>query len=247
MDNELSDLLWDDNTTELIEFTIKNAFLRLKSGNLKLNSISKVITVIFQMEEAPFNIIKTLIKYADLINDTNVLLTICNGYDEDRTYLIAKLLLDSDVKIDLNMQDKDGKTALMYACDDKNSDLIKLLLSFDSKIDINLKDNNGKTALFYLVDDLDSILICGTLILLRSDLDITTKTPKELGPATHIRTGERNISYFLQVFLNDCSCNQELIESTYLLKQLIKRGIEIEDVEDCVGIWYDKKTGIFHH
>lgn len=51
--------------------------------------------------------------------------------------------------VKINSQSDDGKTALMYACENKQDLAIIQLLVDDYKSDINLADINGKTALVY--------------------------------------------------------------------------------------------------
>jgi serine/threonine-protein phosphatase 6 regulatory ankyrin repeat subunit B len=69
---------------------------------------------------------------------------------------VIKQLLDNNF-IDINVQDKDGKTALILACDWNHVDIIKLLLSND-KIDIFINDNNNKIALDYINKDNTELL-----------------------------------------------------------------------------------------
>lgn len=74
-------------------------------------------------------------------------------------------LINED-RVNVNMQDNYGKTALHYACiccENKNYDIINLLLSFN--IDTNIEDESGKTALdialeLKKLDVVDFILQC---------------------------------------------------------------------------------------
>ena len=50
--------------------------------------------------------------------------------------------------IDVNLQDKQGVTVLMYACALGNNKVVASLLKV-SGIDVNRKDNFGNTVLFY--------------------------------------------------------------------------------------------------
>ena len=58
---------------------------------------------------------------------------------------IIKIVLRSTDNI--NLQDKDGKTALMYACQYANPVIVNLLLR--NNADVSLTDGQGKTALDY--------------------------------------------------------------------------------------------------
>lgn len=60
---------------------------------------------------------------------------------------IKKLLLKVD-GIDVNYQDKDGRTSLMLACLDNDIDMVQSLL-YVSGININLQDNEGLSAFTY--------------------------------------------------------------------------------------------------
>ena len=65
----------------------------------------------------------------------------------EQVYFLVENFKD---QIDINLQDKKGKTVLMQAMD--NADDIKsvkfLVDHFKDKIDINIKDNNGE---YYIV------------------------------------------------------------------------------------------------
>ncbi len=56
---------------------------------------------------------------------------------------IAELLINA--KVNVNLQDKDGKTPLHWAVENKNIELIKLLM--EAGADIKIKNSNGKTPL----------------------------------------------------------------------------------------------------
>ncbi|AVL95096.1 ankyrin repeat protein [Moumouvirus australiensis] len=71
----------------------------------------------------------------------------------------------------INEQDKDGKTALMYACDqiiNKNGfDLIKTLLHYGA--DVNIRDNNNETAISILAKyrDVNNPTVYKAFIMIR--------------------------------------------------------------------------------
>ena len=57
---------------------------------------------------------------------------------------IAKIKILLENKANIDIQDKEGKTALIYACIHNKIDIVKILKSYD--VDITLKDINGRTA-----------------------------------------------------------------------------------------------------
>ena len=61
-----------------------------------------------------------------------------------RKYLVDKLVEKNE---DINLKDKFGKTALMYASEIEDNINVKNLV--DKKANINLQDRSGKTALMY--------------------------------------------------------------------------------------------------
>lgn len=67
-----------------------------------------------------------------------------------------KLLIAIDV-IDNNLQDNEGKTALMHAVENKNTELIEMLLLV--KADRSIKDKKGRTALDYAIETDSAALI----------------------------------------------------------------------------------------
>lgn len=74
--------------------------------------------------------------------DTALSCAVYCGYEH-----IVKFLL-SFKDIDVNVQNKSGKTALHLSVDAKRPNMAKLLLT-NPKLKINLQDNNGNTALIY--------------------------------------------------------------------------------------------------
>lgn len=61
-----------------------------------------------------------------------------------KTQVVQKLL---DYCYDVNIRDKNGETALFYACKRGSLEIIQMLL--DHNADINIINNQGRTALFY--------------------------------------------------------------------------------------------------
>lgn len=82
-------------------------------------------------------------------NDDTLLTAFCNEiytYEEEIEVIkIINFLIESG--IDINAQNKEGCTALMYACTCESYYILKILL--ENNADINIKDKKGKTALNY--------------------------------------------------------------------------------------------------
>lgn len=82
-------------------------------------------------------------KFFKKIKDGNI--------DYNKRLLSAKTLEETQDAInhhaDVNVQDKDGKTALMYA-----SDYSQMRFLLDHGADANIQDKDGKTALMYVMD-----------------------------------------------------------------------------------------------
>ena len=81
----------------------------------------------------------------------------------------AKLLLERD-DINVNIRDRDGWTALHYACYEESLEVVELLLERDD-INPNLQNNSGKTALSEAADS-NGIIRCVKLLLERDDINV---------------------------------------------------------------------------
>ncbi len=79
------------------------------------------------------------------ITNRSVLLDAAADY---RWYLVKRLMKEDG--IDLNIQDKEGNTALFYAVESKDDKMVyELLINKKDKIDTNIQNNDGNTALIY--------------------------------------------------------------------------------------------------
>ena len=81
--------------------------------------------------------------------ETKDLKDISNGskvWFASRNVRTCKIALESGL-FDVNMENNDGKTALMYVVDIEDYNTVKLLL--DNGADVNMENNYGKTALDY--------------------------------------------------------------------------------------------------
>jgi len=58
---------------------------------------------------------------------------------------IVKLLLDTD-KVDVDVKDKDGRTPLWRAVENRHEAIVKLLLD-TGKVDVNIKNKDSRTLL----------------------------------------------------------------------------------------------------
>lgn len=105
---------------------------------------------------------------------TPVMLAASSGH----TDVLAAVLKRTDA---VNAQTKEGKTAIMYACETQQ--LIPIIRCLQENFaDINLKDQNGKTALMYALQTYQTIDVPALLITAGADCtgaDNTGKTVKE--------------------------------------------------------------------
>lgn len=85
------------------------------------------------------------------INDTNDdgQTALMLAVQEERYNRVVIRLISNGANI--NASDNSGKTALMYAADSNNDDIIRLLL--EKGANVNAADNNGKTALMFAADN----------------------------------------------------------------------------------------------
>ena len=83
--------------------------------------------------------ISFIFKYNNINNNDDKPICVCAHY----VYIDLLELLIIKYKADVDSQDVEGCTALMYACRRQNSEMIKLFLRYDANI--NIKDNSGKT------------------------------------------------------------------------------------------------------
>ena len=88
-------------------------------------------------------------------NPNNGRTAIMQGIMRQNQNFWLRLLIESD-EIDNNIQDNEGKTALMYAIERKNIELIEKLLE---KTDRSIRDNKGQTALDYAIETDSAALI----------------------------------------------------------------------------------------
>jgi ankyrin repeat protein len=86
------------------------------------------------------------------------------------------MLLAAD-GIDVNVRDKNGKTALMLAVEFNNQQIIPMLLAANG-IDVNVKDNNGKTALMLAVKCNNQQII--PMLLAASGIDVNVRDKEGL-------------------------------------------------------------------
>lgn len=70
---------------------------------------------------------------------------------------IRKLSVQDDFSKNINFQDHEGMTALMYAA--KRGDLFLVQLYMENDADINIQDREGMTALMYAVDKMNKAVI----------------------------------------------------------------------------------------
>ena len=128
---------------------------------------------------------------------------------------------------DVNIQDNEGKTALMYACICECScEILKSILKKMSIESINLQDSEGKTALMYAIFNKD-VDVVETLVNSLDNVDIQDNEGKTALMYTCI-----------------CECSCEILE-TVLEKVSIKKGIDIQDNEGKTALIYASLKNIY--
>jgi len=130
----------------------------LNSGSININTYlhNKWTGLMYAAFHGSFDAIKYLLENgADPLvqyDYHNVIMCVCNCQffsDEINLLNCLKLLANFD-SIDVNSKDRDGMSALMYACSNGQLKIVEFL--FNHGADIEVKDNQyGRTALFFAV------------------------------------------------------------------------------------------------
>ena len=150
-------------------------------------------------------------------------------------------LLDHDA--DINVQDRDGMTALLYAASEGHTEIVELLLDRDA--DIEARNRYGDTALMYAIREGDIEIV---KLLLDRDADIEVKdndgrTALLLAVmlGENIETVKLLLDRDADIEAKDRNGNTALIRATFItddikiVKLLLDRGaqtLRIKTVED---------------
>jgi ankyrin repeat protein len=127
-----------------MENSILNYDLTTLKNIVNKKNVNEIIFKIFDDDKKPNW--TPLIKVATLKKKREENLRyngVVSSFNSNDDYKLAKLLINSGA--DLNYQDKNGNTALIYCVYYNNIKLLKLLIK--SGADLNIKDNNGSSAL----------------------------------------------------------------------------------------------------
>ena len=135
------------------------------------NEYLQVIKALLDCDKVNVNM-----KEREIINDMN-------EWIENRTPLIyaviqtypdGALALVKHPKIDVNIQDRVAKTALIYAIFTRSPQSVLIALLNHPKINVNIQDNRGKTALIYAVVGLN-IPVVEKLLTMPNDPTVITQ------------------------------------------------------------------------
>lgn len=113
----------------------------------------------------------------------------------------------------VNLQNKQGKTALMLA-QKASHDFDKTKLLLQNKANVNVQDNYGKTALIYLIDDKyfhygDTNRNKFNLFMSLENIDVNLQTKVGMTPLMYV-------------------CNVRIHEVSYYVKALIDKGAKVD-------------------
>ena len=150
---EMTDMLFDaisKNDIAQAEFAIKDG------ANLKATRFDNGVTpLIYAIERNRNKIVELLIQSKADINAkdignkgrTPLLWAIYYRYEEKDNVSIITALINAGV--DVNIQDNDGKTALIYAAEQTDESLVDFLIG--PKTNVNIRTKDGMTALGIVV------------------------------------------------------------------------------------------------
>lgn len=160
------------------------------------------------------------------------------------TFLINRIIVDHllQLKIDINGYDKNGKTALIVACENGNKKLVEYLIQND--VDINKSDENGNIPIITACNNFNRSLL---RILIENNVNLNV-TDKEGNSPLIIECQNLFSSDLIESFINH-GANVNVINQhgcTALMKAcentkenfenfLIKHGSEIANQEDPNG------------
>lgn len=168
----------------------------LNSGSININSYLcnyNWTALMYAAFNGSFDALKYLLQNgADPLiqyNCHNVIMCVCNcQIPSDETDLLncLKLLTNFD-SININIKDRDGMSALMYACSNGWLKLVEFLI--DCGADIEMKDNqNHETALFFAVR-YNRIDVVKLLLSCNANKDVANKN----GHTVHIIAENKNM------------------------------------------------------
>lgn len=165
---------------------------------------------------------------------------------------VKKLLKDKSV--DINEQDIENNTPLMYACEEGKKDIVKLLV--EAGADLNMQNSYGETAL-RKVDSPDSISIAKdiTRYLIKHGANPYLKEDSGMNALVDSTTKEIYVKYlidkvkkklsFSKIMMNDKDIPDDIIRK--ILKRLDNKFVEdkklLDEITEKLKKSNSKKTG----
>jgi ankyrin repeat protein len=229
VDNFIKDKNYDEYLDEIIDYLMKNIYIKSLGHLMDLGHIPNQETLLFRaIIFENLDIVKYLLSRDDmdinykLSNGRSPLHTSIekSGSISSENLLIIKFLLTRN-DLDVNSKDLNGNTPLHYAIFQERLDIVELLLDRDD-ININSTSNEGSTALVHAVDrhgqrysNREFFLDIIKLLLSRDDIDV------------NIGRG-----YYRGNALVEAITNEDLVVIELLIK---RKDLIIEDDGDFQG------------
>jgi len=143
---------------------------------------------------------------------------------EDFNYSKVKKLIKKGGNLNFSI-DKEGRTVLMQAIEDRSTDMIELYLKKGKNVNVNAVDNNGNTALMHEINtDYSDIKIEYVRLLIDSGADVNHKNNFGMTPLEYaVRTDRKNSLETIKILLEN---GADISKCKYNLLQLLHNEAE---------------------